>query len=45
MTEQSLGGCEPILCAHLLAKVDAELIRLLASLSTDEWDLQTIAPH
>ena len=45
MTEQPLGGCEPILCAHLLRKVDAELIRLLASLSAEEWDLQTIAPH
>ena len=33
-----------ILCAHLLRKVDAELIDLLRSLAPGEWDLQTIAP-
>jgi uncharacterized protein (TIGR03083 family) len=35
---------EPILCAHLLRRVDEELIHLLGSLSPAEWDLQTIAP-
>ena len=37
------GGCNPILCAHLLRKVDRELIHLLRSLGTNEWDLQTVA--
>jgi uncharacterized protein (TIGR03083 family) len=40
-----LGGCDPILCAHLLRKVDDELINLLCSLSPDEWDRQTTAPR
>lgn len=44
VTDQ-LGGCNPILCAHLLCKVDTELIGLLRSLSTEEWDLETIAPR
>jgi len=35
---------QPILCAHLLRRVDEQLIDLLGSLSPDEWDLQTIAP-
>jgi len=35
---------DPILCAHLLRKVDEQLIDLLSSLTPDEWDLQTIAP-
>jgi len=35
----------PILCAHLLRKVDAQLVDLLASLRPDEWDLQTVAPQ
>lgn len=37
------AGCQPILCAPLLHKVDRELIVLLRSLREDEWDLQTIA--
>src|ERR1700682_6275501 len=37
-------GTSPILCAHLLRKVDEELIDLLRSLAPDEWDIQTIAP-
>ena len=43
--EKHFGGCEPILCAHLLRKVDGELIHLLGSLGPDEWDAQTIAPR
>ena len=43
--DRNLGGCSPILCAHLLRKVDDELIRLLASLRADEWDLPTVAPR
>ena len=43
MIEQP-SGSEPILCAHLLRKVDKELIDLLRSLTPSEWDLQTIAP-
>src|SRR5215467_3854612 len=33
----------PILCAHLLRRVDARLIQLLQSLTPEEWDLQTVA--
>jgi uncharacterized protein (TIGR03083 family) len=43
MSEQ-YGGSDPILCAHLLRKVDKQLIDLLRSLTPSEWDLQTIAP-
>jgi uncharacterized protein (TIGR03083 family) len=35
---------EPILCAHLLRRVDEKLIDLLRSLAPEEWDLQTVAP-
>ncbi len=35
---------EPILCAHLLRRVDERLIDLLGSLTPGEWDFQTIAP-
>lgn len=38
------SGLQPILCAHLLRRVDARLIELLESLTPDEWDLQTISP-
>jgi uncharacterized protein (TIGR03083 family) len=44
-TDAQLSGRDPILCAHLLRKVDRHLIDLLQSLTTDEWDLQTIAPR
>lgn len=44
MIEQP-AGCQPILCAPLLRKVDGELMVLLRSLRDDEWDLQTIAPR
>ena len=37
-------GTAPILCAHLLRRVDEELIGLLRSLAPGEWHLQTIAP-
>jgi uncharacterized protein (TIGR03083 family) len=37
-------GLDPILCAHLLRKVDEKLIDLFRSLKPTEWDLQTIAP-
>jgi len=40
-----LSGCDPILCAHLLRKVDRQLVELLQSLTAVEWDLQTIAPR
>ena len=43
MNGQSLGST-PILCAHLLRRVDEKLIDLLGSLMPSEWDLQTIAP-
>ncbi|HET9696858.1 MAG TPA: maleylpyruvate isomerase N-terminal domain-containing protein [Terriglobales bacterium] len=36
---------QPILCAHLLRKVDAKLMELLRSLAPEEWDKQTIAPR
>src|SRR5579872_1465658 len=35
---------DPILCAHLLRKVDGKLIELLSALSDQEWDLPTVAP-
>ena len=35
---------EPILCAHLLRRVDEKLIDLLRSLAPEEWDLQTASP-
>jgi uncharacterized protein (TIGR03083 family) len=38
------GASDPILCAHLLRRVDQKLIELLTSLRAPEWDLQTIAP-
>src|SRR3984885_1285862 len=38
------SGPQPILCAHLLRRVDEKLIDLLSSLAPREWDLQTIAP-
>ena len=34
----------PIICAHLLRRVDEELIHLLNSLAPGEWDLPTIVP-
>jgi uncharacterized protein (TIGR03083 family) len=42
MNDQS-SGRDPILCAHLLRRVDEKLIDLFDSLETNEWDLQTIA--
>ena len=36
---------EPILCAHLLRKVDGKLIDLLGSLAVSDWDMQTVAPR
>jgi hypothetical protein len=33
----------PILCAHLLRRVDEKLIGLLGSLTDAEWNLQTVA--
>ena len=42
MPEQVLS---PILCAHLIRKVDQKLIELLTSLRSTEWDLQTIVPQ
>ncbi len=35
---------KPILCAHLLRKVDENLIALLSALAPSEWELQTVAP-
>src|SRR5713101_4939305 len=43
MNGQSLGSA-PILCAHLLRRVDEKLVDLLGSLEPSEWDLQTLAP-
>src|SRR6185503_11884089 len=39
------SGLDPILCAHLLRRVDEKLIELLRSLSPSEWDAQTVAPR
>jgi uncharacterized protein (TIGR03083 family) len=38
------NGVDPILCAHLLRRVDQKLVDLLRSLEPREWDVQTIAP-
>ena len=35
----------PILCAHLLRKVDAKLLELLPALRPEEWDLPTVSPQ
>src|ERR1700748_996081 len=43
MTDQS-DRLQPILCAHLLRKVDEKLIDLLSALAPAEWELQTLAP-
>ena len=43
MTNQS-NSLQPILCAHLLRRVDEKLIDLLSALAPAEWDLQTVAP-
>lgn len=43
MTVES-ASLEPILCAHLLRKVDARLVELLRSLEPHEWDMQTVSP-
>jgi uncharacterized protein (TIGR03083 family) len=40
-----LGGTQPILCAPIIREVDRRLIELLASLTSAEWDLPTIAPR
>ena len=38
------SAADPILCAHLLRRVDERLIDLLSSLTSSEWDIQTAAP-
>src|SRR5882757_9750185 len=43
MTNQP-NSLQPILCAHLLRRVDEKLIDLLSALAPAEWDLQTVAP-
>jgi uncharacterized protein (TIGR03083 family) len=44
MAEVSNPAPGPILCAHLIRRVDNALLDLLASLTAEEWNLQTIAP-
>lgn len=44
-TSNQLGGCGPIHCAHLLRKVDNQLLDVLRSITEAEWDLQTVAPR
>jgi uncharacterized protein (TIGR03083 family) len=44
MSSQS-NGPDPILCAHLLRRVDDKLIELLRSLSPSDWEAQTVAPR
>jgi uncharacterized protein (TIGR03083 family) len=43
--DDKANGPGPILCAHLLRKVDAKLLELLASLRQDQWTLPTVAPQ
>ena len=40
-----LCGTQPILCAPIIRHVDQSLIDLLTSLSSDAWELPTIAPQ
>lgn len=39
------SSLDPILCAHLLRRVDEKLIELLHSLQASEWEAQTVAPR
>lgn len=39
------SGTGPIICAHLLRKVDEKLIELLRSLAPSDWDIQTVSPR
>jgi hypothetical protein len=41
----TLGGTQPILCASVIRQVDEQLIDLLASLTSAEWDLPTVSPQ
>jgi uncharacterized protein (TIGR03083 family) len=41
---ETVCGVSPILCAHLLPKVDEALVDLLVALPPDEWRLPTIVP-
>jgi Mycothiol maleylpyruvate isomerase N-terminal domain len=45
VTNTKLSGTEPILCAPIIRQVDQQLIELLTSLDSAEWDLPTIAPQ
>lgn len=38
-----MEGAGPILCAHLLRRVDEELVTLLLGLSPEEWEAPTVA--
>lgn len=40
-----MESLKPILCAHLLRKIDGLLVELLRSLGPDDWETQTIAPQ
>lgn len=44
MAEISNDALGPILCAHLIRRVDNALLDLLASLTAEEWDEQTSVP-
>jgi uncharacterized protein (TIGR03083 family) len=44
-TNTKLSGTEPILCAPIIRQVDQQLIELLTSLDSPEWDLPTITPQ
>ena len=44
MTTSNPDAPPPILCAHLIGRVDAQLIQLLDSLDPHEWNLPTVVP-
>src|SRR6202021_2907418 len=44
LMRREAGTSDPILCSHLLRRVDERLIDLLSSLTPSEWDLKTIVP-
>jgi hypothetical protein len=41
---QAARPLSPILTAHLFPKIEGMLLRLLSSISPEDWDIGTIAP-
>jgi uncharacterized protein (TIGR03083 family) len=43
--DEPAGDLSPILTAHLFPQIEGSLIELLRSLSTEEWQTQTVSPR